>query len=646
MKDIGFLYNRLKLMSAPEILYRFKQKAQDLSEKTLNPKRLTIEPLSPTTLKALINKDVEMGSFENFILKADLLCKNTYDIFALKNYYISDKINFHKDYLSGLTADPNKYSKNIDYRNSSKIGDVKYIWELNRQLYMPIIAIAWRKTSKRKYIDRFQFLLKEWIDQNPFLKGVNWTSSLELGIRLINWTICWHLLSDNIETDLKQRWLTSIYQHCWFISRNFSLYSSANNHLIGEAAGLFAACSALPKFKNSEIWREKAYNILLRECEKQNYNDGVNKEQAVSYQQFVLDFLLISGIIGKVSGKSFPEEYWHKLEKMLEYLASIENISGVFPQIGDEDFGYVVNLNQIDYGPYRSLLNTGAYIFGRKDFLKNNTALDDKTLFLANIGRFDIRKEPENTKKSVFRFDDGGYYILGTSLGNEHEQKLVFDCGPLGYLSIAAHGHADSLSFYFSAGGKAVFVDPGTYAYHSNSEWRNYFRGTSAHNTVVVDSCDQSVICGNFMWSQKAQSRLLEYDELVKVKGTHNGYQRLKDKVRHTREISYANAANQWLVIDELICKKEHTADVLYHIHPDCRLIVFEDKVLIEFGKGICILQFEKDLDLFIHYGDTEPHYGWYSPSYDTKVPSKTIRLRKKFYGTTKIVTRFNIKFY
>ena len=63
------------------------------------------------------------------------------------------------------------------------------------------------------------------------------------------------------------------------------------------------------------------------------------------------------------------------------------------------------------------------------------------------------------------QFPDGGYTVLRSGEGAE-EQLLLLDHGPLGYLSIAAHGHADALSLVMHLGGRPVLVDPGTFTYH------------------------------------------------------------------------------------------------------------------------------------------------------------------------------------
>ena len=58
-----------------------------------------------------------------------------------------------------------------------------------------------------------------------------------------------------------------------------------------------------------------------------------------------------------------------------------------------------------------------------------------------------------------------------------------------------------------SAGGREMLIDPGTYAYHTQRPWRDYFKGASAHNTVRVDGLDQSVSGGNFLWTRHARAR-------------------------------------------------------------------------------------------------------------------------------------------
>jgi CRISPR/Cas system CSM-associated protein Csm2 small subunit len=643
--DFGFLLNRLSRMSFFEIIFRVKQKIQlEIEDRFLVYNKIT--PVFTNIKNNELNLKYDYLNKTWIKKNAEDLCKNKLDIFSMKKYYLGKQINYHKDYKSGLCASSNKLGKKFNYRDINNIGDIKYIWEPNRHLFFLNLVLAYKITNNVKYLNKFYDFLNSWLKQNIFMLGANWCSSLEIGIRLINWTLCFIVIEDTIDEKFKDRWLEETYRHCWFIEKNLSAFSSANNHLIGEAAGLFIASSAIPYFQNSEKWQEKAYKILVSECEKQNYIDGVNKEQATSYQQFVLDFLLISGLIGKRFDKEFPPEYWERIEKMMEFLAALEDCSGNIPQIGDEDDGLVIDLGQREYGIYRSILNTGAYLFNRRDFLKLNgvSQLDDKTKFLLNLAGINFKHKPVKIKSVPKYFPEGGYYILGTEFNRKYEQKLIFDCGKLGYLSIAAHGHADALSFVMSAGGEPLFIDPGTYNYHADRSWRDYFRSTAAHNTLTIDDLDQSVITGSFMWSRKAQAELIEYIGNSYAKGTHDGYMRLKDRVRHNRSIEFDIKENTWKITDEILCKSRHNVSIFFHITPGCDMKKRKNSYDIDFKKGICTIYIQPDMSPTLFRGGEE-NFGWCSPSYDIKTPATTLRLSKIINGNTKIVTKFQLKF-
>ena len=155
-----------------------------------------------------------------------------------------------------------------------------------------------------------------------------------------------------------------------FISKHFSRYSSANNHLIGEAAGLFVASTTWPFWsKATEQWRDTGLAILVDEALKQSHPDGAGREQAIAYQQFVLDFLMLCLLAGRAAGISFPDSYLMRMEKMMAFIASMMDVRGNLPMIGDADDGYVVKLSQEpDFCPYRSLLSSGAVLFSTVGF--------------------------------------------------------------------------------------------------------------------------------------------------------------------------------------------------------------------------------------------------------------------------------------
>src|SRR5690606_13732968 len=142
-------------------------------------------------------------------------------------------------------------------------------------------------TDDEKYAREVQRQLLTWVSANPFPLGINWCSSLELGIRLIAWVWIERLLRGSPVHDTLfgkdgSMWPT-IYWHQWMVAHHYSHGSSANNHLIGEMAGLFIASSVWPIFPQSRKWASLARKILEREAQAQTFESGFNREQAFSY---------------------------------------------------------------------------------------------------------------------------------------------------------------------------------------------------------------------------------------------------------------------------------------------------------------------------------------------------------------------------
>ena len=236
-------------------------------------------------------------------------------------------------------------------------------------------------------------------------------------------------------------------------------------------------------------------------------------------------------------------------------------------------------------------------------------------------------------------FEQGGYYILGTDLETPSEIRCCVDAGPLGYQQIAAHGHADALSLTLNVNGTEFLVDPGTYAYHTQKTWRDYFRGTSAHNTVRVDGVDQSVSGGNFMWLQHAAARCEvwecddAYDRFV---GVHDGYQRLTDPVTHRREVSLDKSRRLVTVTDTLECRDRHEVEIFWHFSQACTVTVGAAAVAVN-GSTSIVLRGEGS---FIERsGDEKGPAGWISPSFGVRIPTTTLVDQRVIQGTTQIVT-------
>jgi hypothetical protein len=642
-------------MSGAEVAYRLARTVRTVSE-----------PFTQHTLPARDEYATDLRFLPPFVslspdalvAAADRILAGRYSFFDLTDCDLGDPPQWNRDPLTHRVAGTRRASS-IDYRDERVVGNIKYLWEANRHLHVATLAQASALTGDPRYAEAIRTQIDSWIEQCPTGRGPNWCSSLELGIRLINWSIAWQLIGGSrarLFTDadgeaFRERWLKSIFEQARMIVGNLSRFSSANNHLIGEAAGVYIAASTWPLWQPMRSWGERCRSILEEECHKQNAPDGGNREQAFGYQTFVLDFLLLAGLAARARGEDFSPVYWRRLEVMVDFLASMTSVAGQLPMVGDADDGFVVRLApEPGFSPHGSLIATGAVLFDRPDLAVKAGAADSKTVTLLGVGAVRSLARLKQRGRAGFRprmqFSESGYYLMGAGFETPDEVRLLVDAGPLGYLSIAAHGHADALSFVLNIGDREILVDPGTYAYHTDPAWRRYFRSTLAHNTVGIDDQDQSVQAGNFMWTDHARARCIEFEVdngHQRFVGEHYGYERLEDPVVHRREIVFDAHAQTIEVTDLLRCAGSHQARRAWHFAENCQVEREGNALRVVNGTSVVYMEPQEPLErVEVHRGGTPTQGGWVSRSFGSKQPATTVLWHSRITGDTVLRTRIS----
>ena len=425
---------------------------------------------------------------------------------------------------------------------------------------------------------------------------------------------------------------------------HLSSHSSANNHLIGELSGAYVAAVTWPCWPQMDDWRRHARQALLEQVDVQTHPDGVNREQAVSYQQFVMFFLWTAGLASRRTDAPFPESFWRSLHRMTTFVDALLDAGGNMPMIGDADDGLVFALApKAGFEPFHELLALGGRVFGEPRWQRRASHHNATVQWLSADADPIAAAE---TKAAPPIFPAGGYYVFGDRLGEAEETRLIMDAGPLGFLSIAAHGHADCLSLLLSISGNELLIDPGTYCYHTERPWRDYFRGTSAHNTLRVDGIDQSQIAGAFLWADKAEA-VVERFETSPVRDVlramHSGYRRLADPVTHVREVTFDKAARVIDVVDEIQCSGHHRVERFWHFAEQCDVTLDDVRVFAVSGAAKISLHSEPAARGELLRGQTEPIGGWVSRRFGQKVPAATIVFTNDVHGNTRLRTRITL---
>lgn len=571
--------------------------------------------------------------------KADLICDDKLSFFDLDSQWLGDPINWHRDWSAGTDA-PVRLSHYIDYRDFPGVGDCKLVWEPNRHHQLVVLARAYVVTKQQRYASKTIELLLDWIEKNPVGYGMNWKSPLEIGIRLINWVWALDLIRDSNLMD-RESWTTianSAYAAIWDVQRKFSRGSSANNHLIGEAAGVYIATAYFSEFPNAQQWNRASKTILESEIQKQSFEDGCGREHAFGYQYFVLQFLTTCFLVGIRTESEFTGSYSRRLQAMYGFMADLVSDTGIEPGMGDADSGYVLDLGELPVDSGRELISVGGVLFDDSELMLSNNS--ESAYWL--LGQSATKVQRSDSIRGSKAYESSGYFVLRSDSRLENRISVVCDCAELGYGSIAAHGHADALSFTLNVGSLEFLVDSGTYDYFSYPEWRQYFRSTRAHNTVTVDGQCQSVSLGPFLWGQRAATDLVNWHDnngSTTLVAQHDGYHRLEDPVTHRRSMFLDKTSNCLAISDSLKCKDEHIICRHFHVAPNCHVErLSDDQVAIRRdGKSLHLLALDGDLGV-IAAGENEMP-GWISRGYHVRKPSHCIVITNSISGNASLTT-------
>ena len=570
---------------------------------------------------------------------------NRVDIFGLLFDY-QEKIDWHLDPKTGNRW-PLKFWSEVDIRDGFKVGGPKFVWEVNRLYGLPILGMAYRLSGEGKFADKIFVLLGDWLRENPYPMGVNWTSGIELGTRIAN--LAWGL-SFLHGYDLPPEKSELLGRFAWLHGRHLfrypSKYSSNNNHAIAEAFGLFLIGLYFPDLPGAGKWLSYGKAVLEREIERQILEDGGSYEFSTTYLSFVFDFFLLFKIVCDRNNISYPSIVNSRLEQSCEYISALIDENGNLPNIGDQDSAILVNFGLTNHENFTSILNTGSVLFNRPDFRRDDFP-DFKTCILLGdkikFKNFSDFKRDSN--KAILLKQSGLGVIRGEIRGKEF--VFVGNATPLGMPPLYAHGHLDALSFTLSVGGLEIFVDPGTYLYHCGGKWRRYFRSTAAHNTVEINGADMTEQVADFMFGKPyriTEHSLREDGDSVIWRAAHDAYHKLKVPVSHARQVVFGRGSGKFEIIDFLGSAGSYLAAQYFHFHPECSVAVAGSTAMIERGAVKVEMSCDQRLRPELFRGNHEPLLGWYSNAFNHIEESNTLVLGGEFAGNVELQTTFSVQ--
>jgi hypothetical protein len=383
---------------------------------------------------------------------------------------------------------------------NASMGDIKYVWEKSRFLFLQTILrydVAYTKDSSPWVFAQ----IESWIEHNPINQGPNYRCSQETSLRVFNWiyALYFYKNSSQLSTARFERILFSIYWQLKHVRENihFSRIAVRNNHAITETLALYVAGILFPFFPESNEWRKKGKEWLEEEIFFQIYSDGGYLQYSFNYQRVVVQLLTVGFAVAHLQKDQFSSIVYERAHKMVELLATCQDaVTGQLPNYGANDGSLFFNWNDESYRNYRPSLDALHYLITGSDLYDRQ--FDDRAWFgFQKISTFKLEKL--TIKDGTYSFDKAGLFAC-------RQDHLLVMIVCVKYQNRPSQ--ADNLHLDIWYKGENIVRDSGSYRYNADASLVKYFFGTESHNTIMIGENDQMKKGPRFIWLNWSRSNL------------------------------------------------------------------------------------------------------------------------------------------
>lgn len=452
--------------------------------------------------------------------------------------------------------------------------DPRVPWELGRLQFLPALAVlASLGEGAGTALEWARLRLLDFLLQNPPGYGIQWASPLEVALRAVSLQLFgdFSRTLQPGDTTVEQELRQSLLEHGEFLMHHLEWNGGLRgNHYLGNIVGLLSLGAGLRGIPIADTWLAFGVRELIGEVLTQFLPDGGHWEGSVYYHRFALEMVLYGTVLvlalpperlqalrwyevclwrgerplapppvpeyplaGAGRCSPFPPEYWERLQAAVRFATALTKPNGTAPQIGDHDSGRWLKPvpRWIRVPPrVRETAVVPAPCSAVAELWENSRDMTP-TLGLAALLCCECppmwSQQPEagllpqtpvlefSGAASVEAFPDFGLVVYRWG-----DFFLAVRCGGLTDMHPSGgHAHCDQLSLELALGDSDILVDPGTYCYGRSAEWRNRFRSTAAHTTLVARGEEQFRFFGHtaealfWLFRRGVRARILSVDE-------------------------------------------------------------------------------------------------------------------------------------
>ena len=537
---------------------------------------------------------------------------------------------------------------------SSAYGDLKFILEPSRFLFVYPLIRAHALTGDERYPRAFWHAIEDWACQSPPMTGPLWICGQECSLRILAWSFGLHAFVQSPSTTIQRVALliSMIAAHAWRTAQTLGYArSQRSNHLISEAVGLWTAGTLYPELKEAEAWKIIGADLLHEAVLDQITPLGVSHQHSFNYQRMILHLLLWTLRLAEIHDVPLPEGVRTRTQAAFDFMRSwVDPATGSVPNYGSNDGSLIFPLAPGGYHDYRPLMQLSAAVLNRPPI--EHGPWDEAALWFG--------VEPsltEGSDKVSAPSVDTGYFRLGDKNSWALIRAGRYNRRPF---------HSDQLHVDLWWHGINLARDAGTYLYNGAPPWNNGLAGTSIHNTLTVDHRDHMRRAGRFLWVDWAQAsgRLSSSPgsgSTDRFEGEHDGYRNIG--VKHHRTVQWLHGAG-WVIVDDVDGSGEHdlrlhwlAADLPYELFDSPFQVIFTAQqsrirwsicsslpasvaacvAIIRAGKHQST-QPRKGAALALPAADAQM-FGWESPTYAALTPAVSLLYHTRAPLPARIVT-------
>ena len=600
-----------------------------------------IDPSGRRELASLIQKDFQQLRRET-VGEADRALAHVFDLLGSGPVNLDEFVErhggreecgyipWHFDFKTGYMWNQRRFYREVEIPYGK--ADIKVPWELSRFQHAAVLGQAYWLTGDEKYAQEFVRQVDDWIDRNPPKFGVNWTCTMDVAIRVANWILGFYFFKDSptFTDEFLVKFLKSLLAHGRHIMANLENKGNTNNHYLADLVGLIYLGIAFPEFKEARRWREFGVQELVKEMDKQVYDDGMDFEASTCYHRLALELLFYPALLCRLNGIELPVGFVGKLEKMFGFVLYLLKPNGRMPQIGDNDNGRLHVPGKRDSLDMTYLLTFATLYFDDPSYKVEEFGFAPEALWFFGPEAYDRwNGMPGRSVQGIGSkaFPDAGVFVMRNGI-----DFMVISCGPDGQGGIGGHSHNDKLSFELCIDGEDIIIDPGTYTYTADPRLRNRFRSTGYHNTIMVADEEQSHISETELFvlhpcAVGSPETFVTTPERDFLEAEHTGYRRLRPPVSHRRKINYEKTERRWSIADTMQGGGQWSIATCFHLAPNLApRATAPNRFVVATRKG-CYVEFviRPATGATAHWEMTE---GWISPSYGKKCRSTVAQYR------------------